>query len=269
MAFYLLTDSHGRPYLPDLREFTSGAATARVGAELRTGLSAPWHGKRFFVAGSPGRTLPDSPMFPDRHSRLFEVQLPGREAPVRHAGRIAVDCALVTKEVSVFRLFGRQAKFMERFFAGMEAMTLEQWARVHQYFVATELRDVARYGTPGVGRIGRAVKNTAHRSTKLVDELGYLADGWAYELIDSSIPDERRVEMLRASETANVAARALALGDKLLPAIRVDALAPFAAVIGPVWEESKPAKKPPPVVPITPSNEYVQPGREERSCLGI
>ncbi|MDA8208221.1 MAG: hypothetical protein M0Z92_04415 [Actinomycetota bacterium] len=277
MPFYLLTNALGFPYSASPGEFAPGCDVARVGSELRTrqGSLLP---ATFIVASTPGGTLPDSPDVTSRHAQLFEVELVDPDAvPLRKGQpprKLRATRVRVAREVSVFLIFGSHAGALERFFATMEAMTHEQWARVHSLFVASETRDVALHGHPGLGRIPRVVKNTAHRGSRVVDELGYLAEQWALDLVDAALSLDERRDLFRASDAANVAARALALGNRLISIVRTDALAPFEAVIGPVWEAPKRSRghttsPQSPAVSLAPSPTLTQSVAGEVPCPGI
>lgn len=277
MPWYLLTNALGFSYSASPGEFSPGCDVARVGGELRSnqdGLGAV----SFVVASTPGGTLADPAGVIWRNARLFEVELVDPDAvPLRKGQpprKLRATRVRVTREVSVYLIFGSHAGALERFFAAMEAMTHEQWARVHSLYLASETRDIALHGFQGVGRIPRVVKNTAHRGSRLVDELGYLADQWALHLVDGALSLDERRDLFRASEATNVAARALALGNRLISIVRTDALAPFEAVIGPAWEAPKRSRghttsPQSPAVSLAPSPTLTQSVAGEVPCPGI
>ena len=268
MPWYLITDSRGSPFeYPLSAELDPEGITARPGSALETHWVGRPNRAKFHIAPELMAAAARAPV-PSWPARLFKVEPGARLWPrVGQCGYVyLVD---VVAEISVFKVFGRKARTMELFFAGVAAMTTEDWIRVAA--LAAAHRNAVRCSLgPAAAELAKiAMQSYLEVERTRLKRQGELACDWVRGLLrieKSDAPDLERQLMMDSLETAT---RALILGDEVPEVLRVNALAPFTSVIGPVWENPRRSPAQSPSTSLTSSPQVAQAGGGEGIWLSI
>lgn len=207
--------------------------------------------------------------------KLFEVECSAASDKIADF----VNLVDVVQELPAHRAFGPRGMKVERFVAELANMAPEQWIRIAAAAVAEV--NGSHHGPfstalpPTTARALSWLRNGQNRRDRERGELtSVVARVAARESLEGA---KNRNQSLFAGRhwllesIIDAAGSALAASVPWPAEIREAALAPFVAVIGPIWETPKRTKTPPPAVPLAPPfpTPLTASSTQELACPGI
>ena len=263
MPWYLITDSRGSPFeYPLSAELDPEGITARPGSALETHWIGHKNRAKFQIAPDPLTAATSRAPDPRWPARLFMVapatQLQSPRGEYRYVYRVEI-----LEEISVFEVFDRKAKTMERVFMALEEMGPEQWVRVAAHSATARVALTCNFGAATTELTRTAVRSYADAQRARLKWQGNLACHWTRLLLRIEKRDASDFERKLMVDSLEAATWALVLGDNIPGILREAALAPFAAVIGPVWENPRRSPAQSPSTSPTSSPQVAQAGGGE------
>ena len=275
MAFYLLTDIDGVPVM-DGGAWEQDPATFRATPGLSLATRSVNGSRHMFKIGrdpaSAAELLAIRPIWP---FKLFEVECSAAsDKIVDFVNRVDV-----VQELPAYRAFGPRGMKVERFVAELANMAPEQWIRIATAAVAEV--NGSQHGPfstalpPTTARALSWLRNGQNRRDRERGELtSVVARAAARESLEGA---KSRNQALFAGRhwllesIIDAAGSALAASVPWPAEIREAALAPFEAVIGPIWDTPKKSSVRTPAISLAQTTGLTQASaiNEGLACPGI